>query len=66
MVSLPGNRKTTRAKQPEKEDNLIRFMPDYGYPRLFGDDADRPEHDKWHAEVKKIMKIAACRDLLPC
>ena len=66
MISPPGNRKTTRAKQPEKENNLICFMPDYGHLRLFGDDTDRPEHDKWHAEVKKIKKIVACRDLLLC
>ena len=46
MVGLPCSGKTTRAKQLEAELPALRLTPDEWHLRLFGQDAEAPEHDE--------------------
>jgi predicted kinase len=55
MVGLPCSGKTTKAKQLEKEYDLIRFTPDAWQIRLFGQDAEDAEHDHRHSKIEQIM-----------
>ena len=51
MVGLPCSGKTTRARALEAELPALRLTPDEWHLRLFGQDADAPEHDQRHGIV---------------
>ena len=55
MVGLPCAGKTTRAKLLEKELNALRLTPDEWQLRLFGQDAEAPEHDWRHDTIEDLM-----------
>ena len=63
MVGLPCSGKTTRAKQLEAELPALRLTPDEWHLRLFGQDAEAPEHDERHGAVESIMWQVARRSL---
>ena len=55
MVGLPGSGKTTRARQLAETHGAVRLTPDEWHIRLFGQDADHPEHDRRHDMVEALM-----------
>lgn len=63
MVGLPCSGKTTRARALEAELPALRLTPDEWHLRLFGQDADAPEHDQRHGIVEGIMWEVAQRTL---
>ncbi len=60
MVGLPCSGKTTLAKQLAHQHNALRLTPDEWHTRLFGQDAESPEHDARHTAVEALQwEIAA-------
>jgi predicted kinase len=59
MVGLPCSGKTTRAQKLEHELPALRLNLDEWHIRLFGQDAEEPEHDARHSLIESLLwKIA--------
>ena len=63
MVGLPCAGKTTLARQLEVERSALRLTPDEWQLRLFGQDADEPEHDARHSLIEAMLWDVASRAL---
>jgi predicted kinase len=63
MVGLPCSGKTTLARELERECSAIRLTPDEWQVRLFGQDADEPEHDARHSAIEDLLWNIASRAL---
>lgn len=63
MVGLPCSGKTTRAKTLEHELPAIRLTTDEWHIRLFGQDAEEPEHDDRHSLIEDLLWDIARRAL---
>ena len=63
MVGLPCSGKTTLAKKLEHELPALRLTTDEWHIRLFGQDADEPEHDTRHSLIEAILWDIASRTL---
>lgn len=55
MVGLPCSGKSTWARAIEERTGALRLTPDEWHLRLFGQDADHPEHDRRHQVVEDLM-----------
>ena len=63
MVGLPFSGKTTLAKELEGEFSALRLTPDEWHVRLFGQDAEEPEHDARHSLIEALLWNIASRAL---
>ena len=63
MVGLPCSGKTTLAQKLEQELPALRLTPDEWQIRLFGQDAEEPEHDARHSLIEAILWNIASRAL---
>jgi predicted kinase len=63
MVGLPCSGKTTLAQQLEREHSALRLTPDAWHVRLFGQDAEEPEHDARHGLIEALLWTIAQRAL---
>src|SRR5512135_1203815 len=63
MVGLPFSGKTTLAKQLEQELHALRLNIDECHVRLFGQDAEAPEHDTRHSLIEAMLWNIASRAL---
>ncbi len=63
MVGLPCSGKTTLAQQLEREKAALRLTPDEWQVRLFGQDAEEPEHDARHSLIEAMLWDIASRAL---
>lgn len=63
MVGLPCAGKTTLAKTLEHELPALRLTTDEWHIRLFGQDAEDPEHDARHSVIESILWDIASRAL---
>ena len=63
MVGLPCSGKTTLAKQIEQEHSALRLNIDEWHVRLFGQDAQAPEHDARHSLIEAMLWNIASRAL---
>ena len=63
MVGLPCSGKTTLAQQLESEKAALRLTPDEWQVRLFGQDAEEPEHDARHTLIESMLWNIASRAL---
>ncbi len=63
MVGLPFSGKTTLALTLERERSAIRLTPDEWHLRLFGQDAEDPEHDARHSLIESLLWGVASRAL---
>lgn len=63
MVGLPCSGKTTLAQKLENELPALRLNLDELHIRLFGQDADEPEHDARHRLIEAILWNIARRAL---
>jgi predicted kinase len=63
MVGLPCSGKTTLARKLERELPALRLTPDEWQTRLFGQDADDPEHDARHSLIEAMLWDVAGRAL---
>ena len=63
MVGLPCSGKTTLAQKLEHELPALRLTPDEWHIRLFGQDAEEPEHDIRHNLIETILWNIASRAL---
>jgi predicted kinase len=63
MVGLPCSGKTTLAIQLEQELRALRLTPDEWHIRLFGQDAEEPEHDARHSLIEALLWNIAGRTL---
>ena len=63
MVGLPCSGKTTLAQKIEHELPALRLTPDEWHIRLFGQDAEEPEHDARHSLIEAILWNIASRAL---
>ncbi len=63
MVGLPCSGKTTLAHKLEHEQSAIRLTPDEWQIRLFGQDAEEPEHDARHSLIEAMLWNIASRVL---
>lgn len=64
MVGLPCAGKTTLARRLEDECSALRLTPDEWQLRLFGQDAEHPEHDVRHALIEALLWEVASRTLV--
>lgn len=64
MVGLPCSGKTTRARQLEDSCSALRLTPDEWQIRLFGQDAEDPEHDGRHSLIEDLLWEIASRALV--
>ena len=64
MVGLPCSGKTTRARELEEQRSALRLTPDEWQIRLFGQDADDPEHDARHSLIEAMLWEIASRALV--
>ena len=64
MVGLPCSGKTTLAKRLEQELPALRLTPDEWHTRLFGNDAEHPEHDNRHSIIMDMLWNIAARALI--
>ena len=64
MVGLPCSGKTTLARKIELERSALRLTPDEWQLRLFGQDAEEPEHDARHALIEAMLWNLASRLLV--
>ncbi len=55
MVGLPCSGKTTLAQKLEHELPALRLTPDEWQIRLFGQDAEEPEHDARHSLIEALL-----------
>ena len=63
MVGLPCSGKTTLAQKLEHELPALRLTPDEWHIRLFGQDAEEPEHDARHSLIEALLWTIASRAL---
>ncbi len=63
MVGLPCAGKTTLAQKLEHERSALRLTPDEWQVRLFGQDAEEPEHDARHSLIEALLWKIASRAL---
>jgi predicted kinase len=63
MVGLPCAGKTTLARKLEYERSALRLTPDEWQLRLFGQDAEDPEHDARHTLIETLLWELASRAL---
>ncbi len=63
MVGLPCSGKTTLAQKLERELPALRLTPDEWQIRLFGQDAEEPEHDARHSLIEALLWTIASRAL---
>ncbi len=63
MVGLPCSGKTTLAQKLEYELPALRLNTDEWHIRLFGQDAEDPEHDARHSLIETILWNMASRVL---
>ena len=63
MVGLPCAGKTTRALTLEREHSAIRLTLDEWHLRLFGQDAEDPQHDARHRVIESLLWGVASRAL---
>lgn len=63
MVGLPCSGKTTLAQKLEHELPALRLNTDEWHIRLFGQDAEDPEHDARHSLIETILWNIASRVL---
>jgi len=63
MVGLPCSGKTTLAHKLEHELPALRLTTDEWHIRLFGQDAEEPEHDARHSLIEAILWDIASRAL---
>src|SRR4030043_434270 len=63
MVGLPCSGKTTLAQKLEHERSALRLTPDEWQIRLFGQDAEEPEHDARHSLIEAMLWNIASRAL---
>ncbi len=63
MVGLPCSGKTTLAQKLEQELPALRLTPDEWQIRLFGQDAEEPEHDARHSLIEALLWNIARRAL---
>ena len=63
MVGLPCSGKTTVAQKLEQELPALRLTVDEWHIRLFGQDAEEPEHDARHSLIEAILWNIASRAL---
>ncbi len=63
MVGLPCSGKTTLAKKLEHELPALRLTTDEWQVRLFGQDAEEPEHDARHNLIEAMLWNIASRAL---
>ena len=64
MVGLPCSGKTTLARKLEYECSALRLTPDEWQLRLFGQDAEEPEHDARHGLIEAMLWELASRALV--
>ncbi len=64
MVGLPCSGKTTLARKLEAERSALRLTPDEWQVRLFGQDAEEPEHDARHTLIEAMLWDIASRALV--
>jgi predicted kinase len=64
MVGLPCSGKTTLARKLEYERSALRLTPDEWQLRLFGQDAEEPEHDARHGLIEALLWEVASRALV--
>jgi predicted kinase len=63
MVGLPCSGKSTLARQLERELPALRLTTDEWHIRLFGQDANDPEHDTRHLAIEDMLWGIARRGL---
>lgn len=63
MVGLPCSGKTTLARRLELERSALRLTPDEWQLRLFGQDAEEPEHNARHSQIEALLWEVASRAL---
>src|SRR5215469_16150050 len=63
MVGLPCSGKTTLARKLEREQAALRLTTDEWHVRLFGQDAEEPEHDARHGLIEAMLWTIASRAL---
>ena len=63
MVGLPCSGKTTLARRLELERSALRLTPDEWQLRLFGQDAEEPEHNARHGPIEALLWDVASRAL---
>jgi predicted kinase len=63
MVGLPCSGKTTLARKLEVERQALRLTTDVWHVRLFGQDAEAPEHDARHSLIEALLWDLASRAL---
>ncbi len=63
MVGLPCSGKTTLAQKLEHELPALRLNLDEWHIRLFGQDAEEPEHDARHSLIEALLWNIASRTL---
>ena len=64
MVGLPCSGKTTLARKLEYERSALRLTPDEWQLRLFGQDAEQPEHNARHGLIEALLWEVASRALV--
>ena len=64
MVGLPCSGKTSLARKLEDERSALRLTPDEWQLRLFGQDAEDPEHNVRHALIEALLWEVASRALV--
>jgi hypothetical protein len=64
MVGLPCSGKTTLARELESTCSALRLTPDEWQVRLFGQDAEDPEHNVRHARIEALLWEIASRALV--
>ena len=63
MVGLPCSGKTTQARVLERRRPALRLTPDEWHIRLFGQDAEDPQHDARHGLIEALQWEVASRAL---
>lgn len=64
MVGLPCSGKTSLAQKLEYERSALRLTPDEWQLRLFGQDAEEPEHNARHSLIEALLWELASRALI--
>jgi len=64
MVGLPCSGKTTLALTLEREHSALRLTVDEWHLRLFGQDAEDPEHNARHSLLESLLWEVASRALV--
>lgn len=64
MVGLPCSGKTTLARELETTRSALRLNADEWQLRLFGQDAEDPEHDTRHSRIEAMLWEIASRALV--